>query len=56
MKSIANVRLGIENPDSSRAKGRFCESITCTVRKFGNMNEINDNYNSPMDHIRDPIL
>lgn len=56
MKSMANVRLGIENPDSSRAKGRFYESITCTVRKLGNLNQINDDYNSPIDHTVDPIL
>jgi len=56
MKSIANVRLGVENPYSSRVKGRFYESITCKVRKLGNLNEINDNYNSPIDHTIDPIL
>lgn len=56
MKSMANVRLGVENPDSSRAKGGFYESITCKVRKLGNLNQLNDNFNSPIDHTRDPIL
>jgi hypothetical protein len=56
MKSMANVRLGVENLDSSRAKGTFYEAITCMARKLGNMNQINDNYNSPIDHTRDPIL
>jgi hypothetical protein len=56
IKACANVRLGTEDPDYPRAKGRYYESITCKVRKLGNLNEINDNYNSPIDHTRDPIL
>jgi hypothetical protein len=56
IKASANVRLGTEDPDSPRAKGRLYESVTCKVRKLGNLNEINDNYNSPIDHTRDPIL
>jgi hypothetical protein len=50
------VRSETEARDSPRAKGEFYESITCKVRKLGNLNEINNNYNSPIGHAGDQIL
>lgn len=45
-----------KNRNDNRTKGDLSEAVTCNVRKIKDLNIESDNYNSPIDHSRDPEL
>lgn len=55
IKGLANRRTGNVNPNSNQAKGDIFQVLTCIVHRVKDLNIINDNFNSPIDHSRDPI-
>lgn len=52
-KSCANKRSGNMKMDNNRSKGDLYEAVTCKIRRVDNINILNDNYSSPIDHSRD---
>lgn len=55
LKSVSDRRTGNQNPDSPNAKGDLGEKLTCIWKGVDNLNDINDDYHSPIDHSPDPI-
>lgn len=49
IKSIANCRTGNLNPSCSTAKGKKSQKLACKLYGWVDLNEENDNYNSPLD-------
>lgn len=56
IKSTANSRTGLLDPNSTKAKGDMFEELTCEWRGVKNLNLENDNFNSPIDHSMDQEL
>lgn len=56
LKSLSNRRTGNLRPDCNQAKGDLYEEVTIQWRGVENLNIENDNYNSSIDHSRDPEL
>lgn len=56
IKNVANIRNGNLDPFSKTGKGFISEQITCKARIVKNLNLENDNFNTPIDHSRDPEL
>lgn len=55
-KSLSNIRTGNLDSDSAFAKSLKFQKLTCKIYGVDDLNVINDNYNSPIDHNRHPIL
>jgi len=53
-KSISGRRTGLISQKCPSGKGDIFEQITCDTRGLNNLNYENDNFNSPIDHSRDP--
>lgn len=53
-KMMRDRRTGNLDPNSSQSKGDKFEELTCKWRRVDNLNVLNDNYSSPIDHSRDP--
>lgn len=56
MKSLTNRRTGNQDPNSSNAKGDRFQKLTCIWLDVDDLNIINDNYTSSIDHSRHPKL
>lgn len=56
IKSVANRRINCLDPNSAQAKGDISQTITCYVHNVKDLNLENDNYCSPIDHSRHPVL
>ena len=56
LKRSTGRRTGSLSTNSSQVKGDMFEELTCIWRGVKNLNIENDNFNSPMDHSRDPEL
>lgn len=56
LKRSTDRRTGNLDPNSEQAKGDLFEELTCKWRGVKNLNIDNDNFNSPIDHSRDPEL
>lgn len=54
MKSLSGFRTGYIDQNSRAVKGRIFEQITVKVRGVKNLNIENNNFNSKIDHSRDP--
>lgn len=55
-KSLSSRRTCNLNPNSTSEKGNKFEELSVRWQGFENLNITNDNYNSPIDHSRHPIL
>lgn len=56
IKSLTDRRTGNQYPNSSNAKGDKFQKVTCIWLDVDDLNIINDNYISPIDHSRHPKL
>ena len=56
MKSLTDRRTGNQDPNSSNAKGDKFQKVTCIWLDVDDLNIINDNYRSPIDHSSHPKL
>lgn len=56
MKKLADSRTGNLDPNCNTARGGRIEEVTCRVHNVKNLNKENDNYRSPIDHSKSPIL
>lgn len=56
IRSLAGSRTGNLSPTSNRRKGNRFEKLSEIYYGVDNLNIKNDNYNSPIDHSRHPIL
>ncbi len=56
IKSLTDRRTGNQDPNSSNAKGDKFQKVTCIWLDVDDLNIINDNYISPIDHSRHPKL
>lgn len=55
-KELADCRNNNLDPRSAHGIGFICEQITCKTRGVDNLNILYDNFNTPIDHNRDPEL
>lgn len=53
---LANRRTGNLDPNSPSGKGDIFEEITCRIFNVTNLNWENDNFCTPIDHSRHPVL
>lgn len=55
-KKSADFRNNNLKPNSPAGKGYISQRVTCMTRGIEDLNIINDNFRSPIDHSRDPVL